>query len=67
MALIIRFDYEEVGYEESDLVKVSFLLNNKAVDALDVVVHRLKAERIGREGVKKLKDIIDRYKFLAIL
>ncbi|KAJ3120785.1 hypothetical protein HK098_004241 [Nowakowskiella sp. JEL0407] len=54
------FDYEECGFEESDLVKVNVLLNGKVVDALTSVVHRSKADRVGKEWVGKLKDTLSR-------
>ncbi|KAJ3333372.1 Translation factor guf1 mitochondrial [Blyttiomyces sp. JEL0837] len=54
------FDYEEIGYEEADLVKVNLLLNTKPVDALATVVHRSQAERVAKEWVKRLKAVMDR-------
>lgn len=56
----LSFDYEESGYEESDLVKMDVLLNSKPVDALAVILHRSKVDKFGRGLVKKLKDVIDR-------
>ncbi|KAH9981135.1 hypothetical protein BGW80DRAFT_1434358 [Lactifluus volemus] len=46
------FDYEEAGYKPSNLVKMIFLLNNKPVDALALIVHR-SAEH-DREDVDKV-------------
>lgn len=57
------FDYEEAGYEKSDLVKLNMLLNGKPVDALALVVHRSFAQSIGRAWVKKLKDVLPRQLF----
>lgn len=57
------FDYEEAGYAESDLVKMSILLNGKAVDALSIVVHRDKAFSVGRQLTQKLKEVIHRQMF----
>lgn len=48
------FDYEEAGYEQSDLVKLNMMLNSKPVDALAMIVHRAAAQNIGRVWTKKL-------------
>ncbi|BEJ13549.1 hypothetical protein CspHIS471_0307230 [Cutaneotrichosporon sp. HIS471] len=61
------FDYEEGGYERSNLVKLNMLLNQKPVDALSLIVHKDAAQFIGRQWVKKLKDVLPRQLFeLAI-
>ncbi|KAL7100851.1 hypothetical protein ACP275_08G020800 [Erythranthe tilingii] len=57
------FDYEEADYQVSDLVKLDILLNGQSVDAMATIVHRLKAPRVGRELVEKLKKFIDRQMF----
>ncbi len=57
------FDYEIVGYQESDLVKLDIKLNGDSVDALSIIVHRDKAFHRGKELTEKLKDIIDRQMF----
>ncbi|KAJ3111358.1 Translation factor guf1 mitochondrial [Phlyctochytrium bullatum] len=54
------FDYEEIGYEEADLVKVNLLLNSKPVDALATICHKSQAERVAKEWVKKLRGVLDR-------
>lgn len=48
------------SYQDSDLVKLDILLNGQPVDAMATIVHRLKAQRVGRELVEKLKKYIDR-------
>jgi len=57
------FDYEDSEYQISDLVKLDILLNGQQVDAMATIVHNLKAQRIGRELVDKLKKFIDRQMF----
>ncbi|KAG5654114.1 Translation factor guf1 mitochondrial [Sphagnurus paluster] len=57
------FDYEDAGYKQSDLAKMSFLLNSKPVDALAIIVHRSAQDKIAREWVKKLHKVIPRQLF----
>lgn len=57
------FDYEMCGYQESDLVKMSILVNSEPVDALSMLVHRSAAEARGRALCDRLKDLIPRQLF----
>ena len=53
-------DYEQAGYEASDLVMVSILLNGQPVDAFSTIVHRDKAYAYGNSMVGRLKVLIPR-------
>ena len=57
------FDYDMDEYTESDLVKVSILVNNEPVDALSFVAHRTQSEFRGRQICERLKDLIPRHMF----
>lgn len=57
------FDYELIGYKESDLVKMDIMLNGEVVDALSLIVHKDFAYQRGRKMVDNLKNIIPRQLF----
>ena len=57
------FDYEIIGYEVNDLVKVSVMINGDPVDALSLIVHRDRAQSRGRALCERLKDLIPRQQF----
>jgi GTP-binding protein LepA len=57
------FDYAMDGYAESDLVRISILVNQDPVDALSFIAHRSVAETRGRSICARLKDLIPRQLF----
>ena len=57
------FDYELIGYEASELVKVQILINEEPVDALAFLCHKEEAESRGRQICERLKDPIPRHLF----
>ena len=57
-------DYEQAGYQISDLVKLDILVHNEPVDAFSSIVHRSKAEARGRQMCKSLKEVIPRQQFM---
>ena len=61
------FDYAPIGYRRSDLVKMDILLNGDMVDALSALVHKTKAEALGRKICKKLKELLPRQQFVIAI
>ena len=57
------FDYEIVGYEKNDLVKVNVMINGDPVDALSLIVHRDRSQKRGRALCERLKELIPRQQF----
>ena len=57
------FDYEMLGYERSDLVKLDILVNKEEVDALSFIVFAGSAYDRGRKMCEKLKEEIPRQLF----
>ena len=57
------FDYEEAGYELSEIVKLDILLNKKPVDAISSLEHETRAEQRGRAVCKQLSVSLPRQQF----
>ena len=57
------FDYEMIGYERSELVKLDILVNKEEVDALSFIVIEGSAYERGRKMCEKLKEEIPRQLF----
>ncbi len=60
-------DYELLGYELSDLVRLDILVKDERVDALSIVCDRRDADTRGRAVIKKLKKEIPRHMFEVAL
>lgn len=61
------FDYHMTNYQQSDLVKMDILLNSEKVDALSALVHRSKANYLGRRLCEKLKELLPRQQFVIAI
>jgi GTP-binding protein LepA len=61
------FNYELSEYKPEDLVKVDYYVAGEMVDALSMMVHRSESQRIGRQVVDKLKEVIPRQNFQVAL
>ncbi|BED92929.1 MAG: elongation factor 4 [Candidatus Paraimprobicoccus trichonymphae] len=57
------FDYEIIGYQKSDLVKLDILLNSEIIDALSFIIHKDRAYSRGRKITEKLKEKIPKQQF----
>ena len=60
-------NYELDDYRVQDLVRLDFYVAGEIVDSLSVMVHRSEAQSLGRETVKKLKDVIPKQNFQVSL
>lgn len=56
-------EYELMGFEEADLVKMDILINGEPVDALSLIIHRSKAQTRGRALTEKMKELIPRQQY----
>ncbi len=60
-------DYEIIGYEASDLVKLDIMLNGEVVDALSFIAHNDRAYYRARAIVEKLRRIIPRQMYEVVI
>jgi GTP-binding protein LepA len=56
-------DYELLGYQPNDLVKLDMLVNGEPLDALSVIVHRETAYTRGRALATKLRELVPRQQY----
>ncbi|MFN7905798.1 MAG: translation elongation factor 4 [Pseudobdellovibrionaceae bacterium] len=56
-------EYEFVGFEEADLVKMDVLINGESIDALSLIIHRSKALTRGRSLVEKMRELIPKQQY----
>ncbi|MEI8127358.1 MAG: translation elongation factor 4 [Actinomycetota bacterium] len=56
-------DYEQSGYQTSQLVRVDLLINHEPVDAFSTIVHKSNADVYGRKMAERLKELIPRQMF----
>ncbi len=61
------FNYELDGYRPEDLVRVDFYVAGEIIDALSVMSHRSESQALGRDIVKRLKEVVPRQVFQVSL
>ena len=61
------YNYDLIGYREGDLVRVDFYVAGELVSALSLMCHRSESTKLGREVVRKLKEVIPRQQFAVSL
>ncbi len=61
------FDYHQIGYRQSDLVRLDIRLNSEPVDALSSLIHRSNSYDFGKKICEKLKELIPRQQFEIIV
>lgn len=60
-------DYEFVGYKAFNGVKMDIILNGKPTDVLCQIVEKNQAEKIGKEIVERLKEVIPRQQYNVVI
>ncbi|RYU92208.1 elongation factor 4 [Mucilaginibacter terrigena] len=61
------FDYHQIGYRQSDLVRLDIKLNAEPVDALSSLIFRGNSYDFGKKICEKLKELLPRQQFEIII
>ncbi|MXV50656.1 elongation factor 4 [Pedobacter sp. HMF7647] len=61
------FDYHQIGYRQSDLVRLDIRLNSEPVDALSSLIHRSNSYDFGKKICEKLKELLPRQQFEIVI
>ena len=61
------FDYQVIDYRKSELVKMDIMLNGEPVDALSSLVHKSKAQSLGKRICARLKTLLPRQQFMIAI
>lgn len=61
------FNYELADYRAEDLVRIDFYVGGEMVDSLSIMAHRSESQGLGRDIVKKLKEVVPRQSFQVSL
>lgn len=61
------FNYELSEYRSDDLVRLDYLVAGEKVDALSLILHRSEADKVARQTLEKLKDVIPKQLFKVSL
>lgn len=61
------FDYHQIGYRQSDLVRLDIRLNSEPVDALSSLIHRSNSYEFGKKICEKLKELLPRQQFEIVI
>jgi len=61
------FDYVQIDFRPSDLVRLDIKLNGDNVDAMSSLVHRTKSDPFGRRICKKLKELLPKQQFVIAI
>jgi GTP-binding protein LepA len=61
------FDYHQIGYRPSDLVRLDIKLNAEPVDALSSLIFRGNSYDFGKKICEKLKELLPRQQFEIII
>lgn len=61
------FNYELSDYRAEDLVRIDFYVGGEMVDSLSIMAHRSESQSLGRDIVKRLKEVVPRQSFQVSL